>query len=108
MARTRWYYVYIMSDKSRRLYLGVTNDLHRRVYEHKHKLIDGFTARYSFDTLVYFERFSDISKAITREKQLKGWLRAKKGALIENENPHWADLSAGWYAHDEAPWPTEP
>ncbi len=108
MAHDRWYYVYVMSDKSRRLYIGVTNSVQRRTYEHKHKLIEGFTSRYAFDVLVYFERFSDIRRAIAREKQLKGWLRARKLELILTENPHWADLSAGWYPHDEAPWPADP
>ncbi len=108
MAHDRWYYVYLMSNKSRRLYTGVTSDLHRRSYQHKHKLIEGFTSRYVFDMLVYFERFSDIGAAIAREKQLKSWSRAKKIALIESQNPEWADLSAGWYPQDDAPWPTEP
>ncbi len=104
----RWYYVYIMSNKSRRLYTGVTNDIHTRAYQHKHKLIDGFTSRYSFDMLVYFERFTWIQSAIAREKQIKGWIRAKKVALIESQNPLWADLSAGWYPQDEAPLPQQP
>jgi putative endonuclease len=108
MAHDRWYHVYIMSDKSRRLYIGVTNDVHRRAYEHKHKLVEGFTSRYAFDLLVYYERFSMIGAAITREKQLKGWLRSRKRELILRENPQWADLSAGWYPHDEVPWPMAP
>lgn len=108
MAHDCWYYVYVMSNKSRRLYIGVTNDAHRRTYEHKNKLIQGFTSRYAFDMLVYYERFSRIQTAIAREKQLKGWLRSRKLELILRENPYWADLSAGWYPHDEVPWPTEP
>ena len=88
------YYVYIMSNKSRRLYIGVTSKLQKRVFQHKHKLLPGFTARYSFDYLVYFEEFGQIVSAINREKQLKGWTRAKKLALILGDNPEWADLSA--------------
>jgi putative endonuclease len=82
--RQRSYYVYILASKSRRLYIGVTNDLERRLYEHKNKLADGFTKRYSIDRLVYYEEGSDILSAIEREKQLKGWLRVKKIALIES------------------------
>ncbi|CAG0990443.1 hypothetical protein ANRL3_02740 [Anaerolineae bacterium] len=90
------YYIYIMANPSRTLYTGVTNDLERRVYQHKHKLTSGFTSKYNIDHLVYFEVFSDIREAIAREKQIKGWLRAKKIALIESINPKWADLSADW------------
>jgi putative endonuclease len=91
------YFVYIMTNRSRTLYTGVTNDLHRRAYEHKHKLVPGFTAKYNIDRLVYFEETSDVAAAIAREKQIKGWLRAKKVALIEAANPQWNDLGAGWY-----------
>jgi putative endonuclease len=91
------YYVYIMTNKSRTLYTGVTNDLKRRVYEHKHKLVPGFTSKYNITRLVYFEATTDIRAAIAREKQIKGWLRVKKIALIESINPNWEDLSAGWY-----------
>jgi putative endonuclease len=90
------YCVYIMTNRSGTLYTGVTNDLPRRVYEHQHKLIPGFTAKYNITRLVYFETTSDIRAAIGREKQIKGWLRAKKIALIESVNPNWDDLSAGW------------
>ncbi|MBI2181217.1 MAG: GIY-YIG nuclease family protein [Deltaproteobacteria bacterium] len=90
------YYVYIMTNKSRTLYTGVTNNLERRVYEHKQKLIPGFTSKYNISRLVYFEATEDIRAAIEREKQIKGWLRSKKVALIESVNPTWADLSAGW------------
>lgn len=93
----RQYYVYMMTNKSRTLYTGVTNDLQRRVYEHKHKLVDGFTARYNMKLLAYFEVFEDIREAIVREKQIKGWLRAKKIALIESTNPDWKDLSTEWF-----------
>jgi len=90
------YYVYIMTNRSRTLYTGVTNDLERRVYEHKHKLIPGFTSKYNITRLVYYEVWSDIREAIAREKQIKGWLRAKKIALIESINPGWEDLSEEW------------
>jgi len=92
------YYVYIMTNRSRTLYTGVTNDLERRVHEHKHKLIPGFTRRYNIDRLLYFEETEDVWAALAREKQIKGWSRAKKIALIESANPRWSDLSAGWYA----------
>ena len=87
-------YVYIMTNKSRTLYTGVTNNLERRVYEHKQKLIPGFTTKYNISRLVYFEATEDIRAAIEREKQIKGWLRSKKITLIESVNPSWTDLSA--------------
>jgi putative endonuclease len=87
------YYVYILASRSRALYVGVTNDLERRVQEHWAKLTPGFTARYKITRLVYFEDTPDISAAIAREKELKGWLRVRKVALIESMNPHWKDLS---------------
>jgi putative endonuclease len=90
------YYVYIMANRSRTLYTGVTNDLQRRVYEHKQKLVPGFTSRYNIDRLVYFEATPDVRSAIEREKQIKGWLRAKKIKLIESMNPAWEDLSWDW------------
>lgn len=86
-----------MTNKSRTLYTGVTNNLERRVYEHKHGLVPGFTKKYHITRLVYFEDTPDIQAAIAREKQIKGWLRAKKVALIESVNPKWDDLSAEWY-----------
>lgn len=97
------YYVYIMTNKARTLYVGVTNNLERRVYEHKHKLIPGFTAKYDLTQLVYFETTNDIRDAIAYEKSIKGWLRGRKVTLIEAANPGWEDLSAGWYT--EAPGP---
>jgi putative endonuclease len=93
----RQYYVYIMTNGSRTLYTGVTDDLVRRVYEHKNKLIEGFTKRYNITRLVHYEVTSDVQAAIRREKQIKGWLRKKKNALIEAANPGWQDLSEGWY-----------
>jgi len=88
------FYVYIMTNKSRTLYTGVTNNLERRVYEHKQKLIPGFTTKYNISRLVFFEATQDIRAAIEREKQIKGWLRSKKIALIESVNPQWEDLSS--------------
>ena len=92
------YYVYIMTNWSDTLYTGVTNDLQRRVYEHKQKLLDGFTKKYSIDMLVYYEDTDDVEAAIRREKQIKGWRRSKKTELIEAMNPQWRDLSEGWFA----------
>lgn len=87
------YYVYIMTNKSRTLYTGVTSNLQLRVYEHRTKLIEGFTKKYNITKLVYFEITNDVKSAIAREKQIKGWLRSKKIALIESMNPQWKDLS---------------
>src|SRR3990167_6274864 len=92
----RHFYVYILSNTSRTLYIGVTNNLERRMYEHKNKLIRGFTEKYNITRLIYFETTTDIRSAICREKQLKGWLRSKKIALIEQNNPGWDDLSLSW------------
>ena len=91
------YHVYIMASRSRRLYVGVTSDLHRRVYQHKTETFDGFTTRYGIKSLVYYEQTSDVMAAIQREKQLKGWLRRRKLDLIAASNPEWKDLSVGWY-----------
>ncbi len=90
------YYVYIMSNWSRTLYIGVTGDLVKRVNQHKKKAIRGFTAKYNITDLVYYETTSDVMSTIAREKELKGWLRAKKIALIESVNPEWRDLSLEW------------
>ena len=94
---TEQYYVYIMTNKSKTLYTGITDNLQRRVYEHKKKLLEGFTKRYNITKLVYYEVTTDVRAAIDREKQIKGWLRRKKIALIEAINPQWADLSEGWF-----------
>ncbi|HMR99963.1 MAG TPA: GIY-YIG nuclease family protein [Anaerolineales bacterium] len=91
------YFVYIMTNRSKTLYTGVTNNLERRVFEHKNKLVAGFTSKYNITKLVYYEETSDVHSALAREKQIKGWLRAKKVALIEDENPEWNDLSLEWY-----------
>ena len=86
------YYVYIMTNKSKTLYVGITNDLVRRVLEHKNKLIKEFTRRCNITKLVWYEIAEEPISAITREKQIKGWLRRKKMALIEERNPYWHDL----------------
>lgn len=91
------YYIYIMTNRSRTLYIGMTNDLERRVSQHKAKLIPGFTSKYNITQLVYYEATNDVHEAIAREKQLKGWLRSKKIALIESVNADWKDLSAEWH-----------
>jgi putative endonuclease len=96
-ARDHTYYVYIMTNRSKTLYTGVTNDLTRRVWEHKQGDGSSFCAQYKLDRLIYFERFQYVGNAITREKQIKGWLRSKKIALIVAQNPAWRDLSDGWY-----------
>ncbi len=90
-------YVYIMTNRNWTLYTGVTNDLMRRVYEHRQKLVPGFTTRYNIDRLVYWESTSDITSAIAREKQIKGWLRRKKIELINSMNPNWDDLAKDWF-----------
>ncbi|MBE0481397.1 MAG: GIY-YIG nuclease family protein [Dehalococcoidia bacterium] len=87
-----------MASQSRVLYTGITNNLERRVSQHKCRSTQGFTSRYSIRKLVYFEETPDVLSAIAREKQIKGWIRKKKIALIEDSNPGWADLSDGWYA----------
>jgi methylglutaconyl-CoA hydratase len=93
----RRYYVYIMASKSRVLYTNITNDIRRRVWEHKTDLTPGFTSDYKVHRLVYFENFKYAHNAITREKRIKGWLRHKKIALIDSVNPTWEDLSEQWF-----------
>lgn len=87
------YYVYIMASMSGTLYIGVTNNLVRRVCEHQKGLVDGFTNKYNCKKLIYFESFTYVIEAIKREKQLKSWNRNKKEKLIKTENPKWRDLS---------------
>ncbi len=84
--------MYILTNNSKTLYVGVTNNFERRIYEHKHKLKDGFTKKYNLTKLVYFEMFNDINDAINREKQLKNWHRQWKINLIESKNKEWKDL----------------
>jgi putative endonuclease len=92
------YYVYIMASQSRTLYVGVTNNLERRVYEHKEKLDpSSFTSRYNITKLVWFAETNEVIEAIAKEKEIKGWLRTKKKALIQESNPDWRDLSEDWH-----------
>ena len=92
------YYVYILTNNGDRvMYIGVTNDLARRVWEHKNELNDGFTKRYHVHKLVYFEKYSSVDEAILREKQLKGWTREKKNILVKTNNPSFEDLSSKLY-----------
>jgi len=100
------YYVYIMSSHRGTLYMGVTNNLERRVHEHRHKLAEGFTKRYNTSKLVYFETTSDVNSAIAREKELKGWRRSRKSALIESSNPYWSDLAEQWGRPGTTPDPS--
>lgn len=98
MRPVKHFYVYIMTNRPRShvLYTGVTGDLSRRVFEHKNKLGQGFTSRYNLTRLVYYELFYFAGAAIEREKQIKGWSRSKKIALITSLNPTWDDLAAEW------------
>ncbi len=91
------YWVYIMTNRSRTLYTGVTGDLARRVYEHRNYLVPGFTSRYKIDCLVHAESFSEVRDAMVREKQIKGWVRSRKLALIAGTNPDWHDLGDEWF-----------
>ena len=85
-----------MANKSKTLYTGMTNNIHKRVYQHKNKVYEGFTSKYNINKLVYFETTKDVNSAIIREKQIKGWNRQKKINLIESLNPEWKDLSEEW------------
>ncbi|MGO9606517.1 MAG: GIY-YIG nuclease family protein [Candidatus Binataceae bacterium] len=96
------YCAYIMGSLSGALYIGMTGNLHKRVFEHRFHRIEGFTDKYQVERLLYWESFDHVQKAITREKQLKGWRRAKKIVLIESLNPHWLDLAREWF-----PWMTD-
>jgi putative endonuclease len=88
-----YYYVYILTNWNNRvMYVGVTNDLARRLYEHKNKLVKGFTSRYNVHKLVYFEQTTDVYAAIAREKEIKAWRREKKNRLVESKNPNWEEL----------------
>ena len=90
----RNYFVYILTTENNKvMYVGVTNNLQRRLYEHQQEIADSFTKRYHIHKLVYFEHTYDVKEAITREKQIKGWTRVKKNALVESMNPEWKDLS---------------
>ena len=94
MVFTKNYFVYLLTTWNNQvMYVGVTNDLRRRIYEHKNKLVAGFTAKYNLKKLVYFEETTDINAAISREKEIKKWRREKKDSLVEKMNPGWLDLS---------------
>jgi len=94
MVSEKTYYIYLMTNWNHRvMYVGVTNDLVRRVYEHKNKLMEGFTSRYNIKKLVYFENTGDIHTTLAREKEIKRWRRDKKDALVQALNSDWRDLS---------------
>jgi putative endonuclease len=95
--------MYILANRSRSVYTGVTGDLPRRVLQHKLGLIEGFTKKYRINRLVYYENYSDVRQAIAREKQVKRWRREKKVALIEAVNPTWEDLAAEWFDEKQIP-----
>jgi len=97
------YYVYILNNPGGMLYIGVTNNLIRRVYEHKQELVDGYTKRYHIHRLLYFEETSDVNVAIAREKEMKSWRRSKKLALVYAMNPTMQDLAAEWFDDDLSP-----
>ncbi len=94
--KVKQYFVYMMASYTRVLYIGITHDLAKRVYQHKHDLIEGFTKKYKCHKLVYFEETNDVLSAISREKQLKKWRREKKEFLINQMNPSFKDLSLEW------------
>lgn len=96
MKREYRFWVYIMSSKSRRIYTGVTNSVYHRALQHKSGEIEGFTKKYNINRLVYYEEFRYIGNAIAREKEIKGWDRAKRVALIQSMNPTWEDLAEDW------------
>lgn len=99
MRDRKYYCVYILGSYSGTLYIGISGNLHRRIFQHKFHHFEGFTDRYDVVRLLYWESYDDVHKALAREKQLKGWSRAKKIGLIVRRNPHWLDLAKGWY-----PW----
>ena len=95
------YFVYIMNSPSGTLYTGITNDLRRRVYQHKHHLVEGFTKKYNVTRLAYFEETGVVNAAIAREKEIKGWRRSKKIGLIKSTNPDWSDLAEDWFDEEQ-------
>lgn len=102
------FFVYILASRTRVLYVGVTNNLQRRIWEHKAKMVEGFTERYEVNRLVWFEAGNSALGAIAREKQIKGWRREKKVALIEAGNSDWKDLAEGWFPDHRARHPEYP
>src|SRR5215216_4601776 len=106
---SKQYYVYIMANPRQVIYAGVTNDLERRVWEHKSRRTPGFTAKYGCTALVYYEATENVWEALEREKQIKGWVRKRKTALITAANPTWRDLSDDWQTPSEvAVTPADP
>ena len=102
------YYVYLLTNwNDKVMYVGVTNNLERRIYEHKNKLIKGFTEKYNVNKLVYFEETQDVTAAIEREKKIKKWRRKKKNQLVNLMNPKWDDLSSGWKRFLAEPAPSK-
>ena len=99
----RTYCVYMLASRSRNLYTGVTNNLQRRLAEHREGLVPGFTSRYRIFRLVHFEVFSDIRYAIAQEKEIKAWRRERKVWLIERQNSTWEDLAAAWFSTEQKP-----
>ena len=99
MRDPHYYCAYIMGSLTGTLYIGISGNLHKRVFQHKFHHYEGFTARYEVVRLLYFESYDDVHNALAREKQLKGWSRAKRIALFEHRNPEWKDLASEWY-----PW----
>jgi len=98
------FYVYILTNWNNKvMYIGMTNNLERRLYEHKNKLVDGFTKKYNIHKLVYYEHGNDVNAAIAREKEIKKWRREKKNNLVETMNPTWKDLSLEWNADQVSP-----
>lgn len=93
----KWFYVYIMMNRSKGFYIGVTNNLRKRVFQHKTGTFEGFTSKYKLDRLVYWEIFKDVRSAIALEKQLKRWTRLKKMQLVMTINPTWNDLASDWF-----------
>lgn len=97
-ASSRNYYVYLLTNWNNKvMYVGVTNNLQRRIYEHKHKFVKGFTQKYNVNKLVYFEETTDVHSALEREKEIKKWRREKKDALVLKDNSEWQDLSERWF-----------
>ena len=98
MPKEHRYFVYLLTNWNNKvMYVGVTNNLERRIYEHKNKMVQGFTEKYNVSKLVYFEETNDVASAISREKEIKKWRREKKDALAITVNPEWKDLSDGWF-----------
>jgi putative endonuclease len=96
------YYVYIVANATRVLYVGFCGRLKTRIWQHKTKAFEGFTSKWNVCRLVYYETYQDVHRAIAREKQIKRWRREKKIGLIESKNPNWHDLSDGWYEPERA------